>query len=147
MCLLYIDYIFEHDCGRQHATAKNRVRPHMRSLRSFSDRKPTAQKHIKAMILLNILVRECDRKPTANRPHDLRDVSAFRGSRDVSLRTYYVGPYGSWTPPPGVRPGCRALLASGGRGAPASPLPPNPPATRLRLAKSPCRGLRLRRRR
>ena len=58
--------------------------------------------------------RRCRRRPATNRRHDLRDVPAFRGSRPVSLRTYYVGPYGSWTP-----------------GLPASP---------SRLSRSACLG-------
>ena len=46
------------------------------------------------------------------------------------------------SPPRGVRPGCRALLASGERGAPSSPLPPNPPTRSPSARKRPCRGTR-----
>ncbi len=75
-------------------------------------------------------------KPWTNRGHDLRDVPAFRGSPGVSLRAYYVGPYGSGTPPTGSVPAVAPCLPRWSS-SPESPLPLPGPAASPRWGRHP----------
>jgi len=94
-----------------------------------------------------LMRRQTGDKPATNRRQDLRDVSALRGSPAVSLRTYYVGPYGSGTPPSGSVPADALCLPRGNELLLRRPFPRIPhPLAFGSQRESPCRGSRLRRR-